>query len=383
MRRMTRRPASLVACLALAAGLLGLNGPAALAGRAAPAAAGRWHVVARIAHGFFDAVTAPGRFDAWAFGGQQSGSASFAVARHWNGHHWSEARRIAGGKNSGVVCAGASSASNVLAFMERSSGPPNPPRHASALRQRNGRWATTHAWSDGLGTFITGCNVLGEADVWAFGGEIFGVGRGIGTWHLTRSGWRQLDTGNLVLFSASAVSARDLWAAGADVSPEVDQPVLGRWTGTKWTENRSISGVLPTSASALTVISAVNARSDRDVWVEATMISNRGRTTGVVVAHWNGTKWSRVKRGSKGYYLPAAVPDGHGGWWSAPYQTAFRAVTRYLLHEARGRWTRYPLPGPVLASSLHLVHVPQSQAMLATGFYRGSGTLLAFGTLPS
>lgn len=380
MGRMTRRPVMLAASLALAIGLLGLAGPpAAVAGRVVPAAAGRWHVVARLPHGALEVVTAPGRADAWAFGSQQSGAASYAVARHWNGHRWSAARRITGRKNTGVVCAGASSASNVLAFTETFGAADDPPRHSSALRLRNGRWVTAHAWASASGTFVTGCNVLGEADTWAFGGEIVGIGGGIGTWHLTRSGWTLVNTGSLVLFSASAISARDLWAAGADVSNSL--PALGRWTGTKWTESRSISAVLPNTASSFTVISAVNALSDRDVWVEA-VTTSRGGTTSVEVVHWNGTKWSRVKRGSKGYHLPVAVSDGHGGWWSAPYQTAIGAVTRYLLHEARGHWTRFPLPGPSYASSLDVVHVPHSQAMLATESYRGTGTVLAFGPLP-
>ncbi len=184
-----------------------------------------------------------------------------------------------------------------------------------------------------------------------------------------------MNTGKLVLFDASAVSARDLWAAAA--VGLASAPALARWNGTAWSQDRSILGVLPkTTQQGRTVIEAVNAVSDHDVWVAAST-SSHGRTTGIVVVHWNGVRWSRVKPKSAGYYLPSAVYDGNGGWWSAPYY-ATTAFTRYLLHEARGHWSKASLPGSEYTCTVKLARVPRSDVMLATGSNAlATGTVLA------
>jgi hypothetical protein len=68
-------------------------------------------------------------------------------------------------------------------------------------------------------------------------------------------------------------------------------------------------------------ITAVNAQSAHDIWVQA-ITYNHIQVTGTVVVHWNGSAWHHVGQGSFGYYLPAAVTDGHGGWWADPIPAA-------------------------------------------------------------
>src|SRR5262249_9555851 len=82
-------------------------------------------------------------------------------------------------------------------------------------------------------------------DVWVFGGPVAGLGPGVGTWHLTQSGWASMDTGNLVLFRASVVSATDIWAAGAVVGGAPPMPMVATWNGSTWVEDRSVGAVLP------------------------------------------------------------------------------------------------------------------------------------------
>src|SRR4029077_10609540 len=101
-------------------------------------------------------------------------------------------------------------------------------------------------------------------------------------------------------------------------------------------------------------------------WVLAKVYRQSG--TSFVVVHWNGRTWRRVAPGSAGYYLPTAVSDGHGGWWSVPYRAD--QPVRYLLHRAHGRWTRFSLPVPLLvylgaiSSSFDMIHVPHTDTML-------------------
>lgn len=381
--------AALFAATAAVSIAVGLAGPSALAGPAI-ASAGHWRIVLR-GQGVGSLVIAPARTSIWAFGVQATSQSarSFAVVRHWDGHRWSGTRRVAAASNSYVVCAGSSSASNVWAFEQTGGGPGRPPSYAAALKLRNGRWVTEKVLaSHRLGAFMSGCNVLGPADVWVFGGQVAGRGRAVGTWHLTRSGWRHFSTGNLAILFASVVSPADIWGAAADLSTATPRPVLARWNGKNWTEDRAIGAALPKPASKMSVgIQAVNALSANDIWVQA-ITYNQIQVTGTVVVHWNGSVWHRVRQGSFGYYLPTAVTDGHSGWWAIPYPAA--GSSQYLLHGARGRWTKFPMPDHVLANGelyLHLSHVPHSAAMVADATLVGTHghftpVVLSSGALP-
>jgi hypothetical protein len=388
-QRATRRTV-LAAAAALVTVGTGLAGTAAQAGpsRGSPA---HWRIVLRMSSGlssFMTTVISPGPANAWALGfAQLSREPSFPISWHWGGRHWSDVGPTVGVKDSGFACAASSSATNVWAFTGQGGHLGNPPGNAAAFRlsiRPSFHWVAQKTLSAGTARYVTGCDVLSPTDVWVFGGETAGLGAGVGTWHHTRSGWARLSTGSLVIFRASVISADDIWAAAADVSTPNPRPVLARWNGTSWTEDSSIGSALPTPTNTIRVsIDAIKALSDRNVWVEA-QVSNGFRITGAVIVHWNGSKWSRVKPANPGYYLPNAVSDGHGGWWSVPYPAS--GVTRYLLHEAGGHWTRFPTPVPLDTYGLSLAHVPHSRAMLAASTYsragRATGVVLAFGALP-
>jgi hypothetical protein len=348
-----------------------------------------WRVVAQTpATSYLDSVVAPGPATAWALGFGGNGiTPSFPVGRHWNGRRWLVVRWPAGLNDNGISCAGASSGSNVWAFTGAGGHKGNGPPNAAALRLLSGRWVVSKVLSSAPDTGITGCNVIGPADVWVFGGAFAGAAGPAGTWHLTRAGWKQLDTGNVHLFDASVLSAKDIWAAGGEYAPVPRvEPIVARWNGSSWRVIRSVGSVLPLPTnSRLVYTDAVKAISPTSVWVQA--ISTNFATTNVFVAHWNGVRWSRVKPGNPGYYLPTAVSDGHGGWWSAPYLTT--GPVRYLLHRVSSQWTRVPLPAadPLAPWSVKVIHVPHSRAMLAVGAVEKLGqphvgVVLAFGTLP-
>ena len=361
--------------MALTACTAGLaSAPAALAG-ASWAAAGQWRVVATTP-GFLDAVIAPASASAWAFGWvPKSGGLIAPVVRHWNGHRWAGAALPSAVKDTGMACAGASSLGNVWAFSGAGASLGNPPATAGALRLRRGRWVLRKSFP---GSYVTGCNVLGPQNVWVFGGEVAGLGAGVGTWHLTRSGWASVHTGNLVLFRASVVSAHDIWAAGANMhGTQPPTPAVAVWNGTAWVQNRSIGAALPKPTGTTGVgIDAIKALSPRNVWVEA-FTEGQARVTRVIVVHWDGSRWRRVLPTSFGYHLPGAVSDGHGGWWAQPFAESPSAP--YLLHGADGRWSRFQLPIRVAITrdNFGLARVPHTASMLAAGTSNHGGVILA------
>jgi hypothetical protein len=381
--------AVITACGALSASVLFVPSAAAAPRAAAP----HWRVVAQTppTHpGFLYSIIAPSPTSAYALGFGLNGTApSFPIGRHWNGRRWSMVRWPASLNDNGISCAGASSPTDVWAFSGAGGHLGNGPPNAAALRLVGFRWVVSRILSSAPVTAITGCNVLGPADVWVFGGAFFGIAGPIGTWHLTRSGWRQANTGKVQLIDASVVSDRDIWAGGGEYAPVPKvAPIVARWNGSSWRVIGSVGSVLPSPTnSTMVYIDAIRALSATDVWARAVSV-NFVTPAKVFVVHWNGQRWSRVKPGSPGYYLPAAVSDGHGGWWSAPYPATSPDV-RYLLHRVGSQWTKVQLPAadPLVAWSVSFVHVPHSQAMLAVGTTEPTGrpavgVVLAFGTLP-
>lgn len=257
------------------------------------------------------------------------------------------------------------------------------PEKVSALRLRQGRWTRAQ---DFKGFFTTGCNVVTPSNVWVFGGAVAGAEPPIGTWHLTGSHWKQLNTGNFVLFNASVVSPGDIWATAGNVLGRT--PVMEHWNGRSWQPSTSITSALPKPTSTTQVgLDNVNALSANDVWVVAEVFRRSGES--FVVVHWNGHKWGRVKPGSAGYYLPTAVSDGHGGWWSLPYLA--NSPERYVLHRVSGRWLRSALPVSLdvtpddLAFTGGITRVPHTSTMLIAGTevktHGFGGVVIAFGRL--
>ena len=372
--RQNGRRIVLAVSAALAALAAGLAGPSAALAGAPSSSAAQWHVAARTP-GFLDAIIAPTATSAWAFGwiGKNNGLIA-PVARQWNGQRWRGATLPGAVKDSGMACAGASSPGDVWAFFGTGASLGNPPATAGALRLHNGRWVPQKTFP---GSYVTGCNVLGAKDVWVFGGQVAGLGPGVGTWHLTQSGWTSIDTGNLVLFRASVVSATDIWAAGAVVGGALPMPMVATWNGSAWVEDRSISAVLPRPTSKAGVgVETINALSARNVWVQA-VVEGQSRIIRIIVVHWNGRSWSRVKPTSFGFHLPNAVPDGQGGWWAPPFVEQISAP--YLLHGTNGRWTRFPLPivGEFSPTNFALTHVPHTALMFAAGDSNQGGVILA------
>lgn len=387
----SKRLPILGACGALCATALALGVPLAVAQAAhVQVPASRWRVVAKTPAAPLGVVVAPTATSAWAlgWGAHPITNIIFPIGRHWNGHRWSSVHFPSGVKSSGMSCAGASSPTDVWAFTGAGSVSGQAPNNVSALRLRAGRWVIVKNFP---GSYVTGCNVLGPANVWVFGGEVAGIGPPIGTWHFSGSRWRLFNTGSLVIFNASVVSAKDIWAAAAAGDGSCPcAPVVARWNGRSWREMKSIGAVLPKPTNTTGVgLDNIRAFSDRDVWVLASVVRNSALS--FVVAHWNGRTWSRVKPGRPGYYLPTAVPDGHGGWWSVPYLPSMSVP--YLLHRAGGRWLRFPIPVRLVfffgaqSSFFGMTHVPHSGAMLVAGtqIHRRTitGVILAFGQLPA
>jgi hypothetical protein len=384
-------PLSVAAVSVVSLGMATGTAAAGISSAAASARAGatqHWRIVAR-SNSALTTIIAPSTASAWAMGVGATRTSAFRPAgEHWNGHRWSTVafpKTVA----SGIGCAGSSSPGNVWAFAGATAFAEFS-NYAAALHLVGGKWLVSKTFTPpGL---VSGCSVLGRGNVWLYG--LTHVAPGVGTWRLSGRTWKPVrHTGNIYLVTASTVSANDVWAIAAG-SLGLDN-VVAHWNGRTWSRNRALGAVLPPpSASVTPTITAINAVARGNVWISAEVSKQKKGvfSTTLLVLHLSGGKWHKVGRTSPGYYLPAAVSDGHGGWW-APGPTGLlppvRATPPYLLHETGGHWRHVPLPvvsGAVLQVT-GIVHVPGSNAMLAIGqLYNGlprlRSVVMAYGRLP-
>lgn len=345
------------ACLSLA--LLAGFGPAG----GAPSASTGWRVVASTPTIAPGGIVAQSRHGAWMLGGGftlAQPQSDFPAGLHWNGRTWSKVGPASfpmAIRNTGIGCAAKSSAANVWAF----AGTTNAGSFAAsagALRLEGGRWKLVKQFPAGL---VTGCLVESPTEVWVFGDGH--VAPGIGTWHLHGRTWRHFITSGYVLDQASAVNASDVWAEGDD---SFLNPVVARWNGRSWVRNTKLSKLLPkTSANVELFLGGITARGRDDVWFRVDVLRDPSghATLSVIVVHWNGRAWHKASPAAFGYYLPGAVPDGHGGWWA---DIVVAPSKRVVLHAVRGRWFKVPVSirGCTTGQLTQVAPVPGSMSVL-------------------
>ncbi len=360
------------------------------AAHASTGSSAQWRTVASTDTGLLT-IVAPTATSAWALGEKAGqGSGSLPAGIRWNGHHWSAVSFPTSVKG-GIACAASTSPTDVQAFAG-SSYLGGFASFAGALRLSGGKWVLSKAFAAGL---VSGCTVLSPTNAWVYG--LTHVAPGAGTWRLSGKTWRPVTTGDFYLISASTVSARDIWAMAADRVGNDD--VIAYWNGRSWRSDAAFAAALPAQSSTLTWdVSAINAVSAGNVWVAGQI--DRETSPGTFAAspyvlHLSGGKWHTVARSNRGYYLPGAVSDGHGGWWSQGTGQQFGAETAtasakpYLLHYSGGHWHRVTISVPKgdTMQIMDVVPVPGSHAMLAVGdLYKVTGSLssvvLAYGQLP-
>ena len=362
-------------CLALASGTWSAG--------ASTATTQRWRVVERTDSALY-AIVAPTATSAWALGAKAGlNNAALPAGQHWNGHRWSPVTFPTAVK-SGIGCAGASSASNAWAFAG-SSLFGNTAGYAGALRLSGSK--ATVAKSFTPPGIVSGCSVVGRGNIWVFG--VGHVAPGVGTWRLKGAAWARVTTGNFSLVTASKVSGSDMYAIAA--GPIGLNNVVAHWNGRAWRRVNGLGATLPAeSNTVIWEVTAINAVAPGNVWVAGEI--NNGTTSSAFVRHLVSGRWHKVARTNAGYYLPTAVRDGHGGWWSTgiPFAQPVEA-SPYLLHEVRGSWHRVALPhvAGTQTQIMEIVHLPgTTRSMLAIAeVYNGKPALhsevLAFGSLPS
>jgi hypothetical protein len=305
-----------------AAGLITGAMFASIPAQAAGASAGDWRIIAAVHYGAggnasgYSAVVAVSKDDAWVFGGTNPGGTSSPAAENWNGTGW-RSSALPAGLGGFIAAADASSARNVWAVGD-----------GYALRWNGARWSVAKTWPQ-TGQ-LTSVAAVNRNDVWVFGASPFGGGAGLGTWHFNGRAWIRARGIANSIYRASAVARHDIWAITA--GPRGGSVV--RYNGHAWTRVSAARAAL-----ANTQLDSVLAMSRTSVWVSGTTPAD-GQNARLVLAHWNGSRWTRFVAPWNVEQPERFAPDGTGGIW-IPVVTGGQDPATWILHLSQaGKWSR-------------------------------------------
>jgi hypothetical protein len=159
------------------------------------------------------------------------------------------------------------------------------------------------------------------------------------------------------LFSVSAVSAADAWAAGVYVtSPGVFRTLILHWNGSAWSRVAS-PDPSPDHQAGLNGIGQVTGVSARNAWAVGSYCARLCQVDGEVdrtlILHWNGARWSTVGSPDPGpgYSVLAGVTalQAGGGWAVGSYadRSSSSALRPLILRYTGIRWTPAAVPRPL------------------------------------
>ena len=290
----------------------------------------------------FHALAALATDDVWAAGIYGAEEYALTLVEHWDGEEWTES-----------ASPSVADFSNHLYGMSATS--PEDMWVVGASHQGTDLWRTLALHWDGREwgivptpsrlkiSSLNAVDALASDDVWAVGEESLG-NRTAGTRALVMrwdgGEWRGVEAGidepNATLSAVTAIARDDVWAAGSysDMSGTVLKPLLAHWDGTTW------SRVEAGSDGAIWGMSAVSVT---DVWA----VGNFGPQT--LALHWDGVEWKRVVtpnpgdgKGNNGLNAVAAVSPGEV-WAVGSYSEGGKDRALAMKWDGMG-WKQAPAP---------------------------------------
>lgn len=129
------------------------------------------------------------------------------------------------------------------------------------------------------------------------------------------------------LTGVSATSASNVWAAGwYRIGQGPQKTVLAHWNGTSWTRVPS-----PNPGVDGSLLDSVSADSASDAWAVGNTSTSDGSSNGLAL-HWNGTRWGPVPVPGAIPVLEAVSADSSSDAWAVG--------TQMIAHWDGTRWTR-------------------------------------------
>jgi hypothetical protein len=287
--------------------------------------------------------------DAWAVGtsAPAANGPTSTLAEHWDGHVWrlSPVVNPAPGPNVLTAVAGSSS-TDVWAVGYRFDAFNN---GRTLVEHWNGTgWAIVPSPNVGGSGFLFAVSVLGPDDAFAVG-TFDSSPNGFPTTlveHWDGFTWTIQPSPNTLSFinqfqGVVALSTSDVWAVGfgADTESSFQEALVAHYDGTTWTR-------VATPGASYKELMAVTATSSHDVWAVGTQLPNPfGRADGLV-EHWDGTAWSVVASPPVDATLTGVATASHTDAWAVGWSVVGTGPTRRSVaeHWDGSSWTSVPAP---------------------------------------
>jgi hypothetical protein len=227
------------------------------------------------------------------------------------------------------------------------------------------------------GNIIWSLSALGARDAWAVGGKATASSNDTLALHWNGTSWSAVPTPNpevqcedgdimwagQALTGVSGVSANDVWAVGAGcygISPLVEH-----WNGSAWSlvPGARLGGPDGGEWASLSDVAAI---SSSNVWAVGYVSSGNGRP---LIEHWSGTGWSEVQGAAAAEsYLASISATGPNDVWAVG---GTDAGTNLIEHWNGTAWSVAATPQPA-ASSLDSVAAISPVNAWAVGSRRAS-----------
>ncbi|WP_034267859.1 hypothetical protein [Actinospica robiniae] len=358
--------ASVLSCLALAAGPLAATAATAATTSDPAAGSSAWKLYDAGVSGpaVLDAVVAPARDDAWAagftidFGNSPSASSDCinvgtldALMLHWDGNAWHQVTVPDLGR---INAMSASSPADVWASAD-----------CGLIHWDGTRWTiVSYAVPANSQQPQNGAVVADRPnDAW-MAGSTYDAATGdmrafIDHWNGRR--WTRVPTPDLgAQYSLDAVDAQgpdDVWVAGTDYtgdladSPQPEQLILLHWDGTSWTRTTQ-----PATGDATNRVTGLQIQGQDSVWVvgwgKASDDPDQNRLP--LALHWNGHTWTSTAVPAGPGELMGLTTTADQDQWAVgdTYSPAQPTYTMDLLRRTPTGWVNAPVPVSAEGSSL-------------------------------
>ena len=233
-----------------------------------------------------------------------------------------------------------------------------------------GRWEVVSSPSP-MSTLnrLTGVAAISANDIWAVGYGSDGSGHRTLTEHWDGSSWTVVPspnrgTGDNVLNGVAPLADGRAVAVGysADAFQTEFRTLVEVWTGTAWR-------IVPSpTIGSFSILTAVEAISDRDVWAVGYHDSPEGYRT--LTLHWNGSSWTVVPSPTVGFFdtLRGVSAVGSADVWAVGYDED--SLRTRAMHWDGAEWTLVPTRNPSLDSNfLNGVAAVSATDVWAVGYY--------------
>jgi hypothetical protein len=217
-------------------------------------------------------------------------------------------------------------------------------------------WTAVPVPPTGVNASLRAVTSTSDSDAWAVGSELGRAGTNVGAKalidHWNGTAWSQVATpatpqGTATLASVSASGPADAWAVGSTSTNRSSfQPLGLHWNGTAWSVSPGVASALSGQLGVgVTDISPTDAYA---------IGGHLGSAHTGLVAHWDGTSWSRVtvplpQNDNLASDLDAISADGPNDVWIVgtfmdPISPTFFPHETYSLHFNGSTWSIVPMP---------------------------------------